>query len=413
MASSVKNLFFPLSAATVAFVAVSWLSAPTQLSATSARSARVTVGLGEDSPRSVSPTSTDQALDATQDAPSDSTSGLAEIRVSQWGADRPAIDVSIDGRPWASNLRSPATSDYLSVSAGRHRVVIAATDDIAGADEANGVGVDLRLESGARATLFPRPLGLRPGAVLVSDVIPKEVPDAAHLRVINLSEQQSTLWALSANGLEVTAEQRKSSGYVVIPTGTYTARISTSKTAPSIVDGISVTAAEGTIKTMLITDAGPSVEAVTLNDQRPGTNDVSSWPTIPTPDGTPPKASIPDTVAVTTAPISTRPSTDGTDTTSLSDRTEPSESTEPSDTTAPETTISSASGNTALTTVHAPVPGVTVPASLPPFATPDQLALDDRDRPRSSNDALIHALEGAGVALAVSEFVRRARRRNA
>ncbi len=415
MASPVKNVFFPLSAATVAFVAASWLSAPTQLSAASAAA-------------TTKPTTTFALLTSrsNNDAGSDAPTGFAELRVSQWGADRPAIDVSLDGQPWESNLRSSQIGTYISVKEGRHRVVIEAADDRPGADEAYGVSIDLRLESGARATLFPRPFGMTPGAVLVSDGIPKKVSGSAHLRVINLSEQQSTLWALSDNGLAVSADQRKSSGYMVIPTGTYTVRIAATKTTDPIIQNITISASDGEILTLVISDAGPSLDAMTVHDHRPDEH-TAPGPTLP-PLGTLPGdgdgTTVPGStrVAGTTLPDVALPDVALPDTslpdTSLPDTAVPDTTTPDTlpDTTTPDTTSpgtiprGTVSVTTPVSTVA--IDGGYVPTTLP-LTTPSQLALNDRGNSRSTGDALVNALEGAGVALAVSEFVRRARRRNA
>jgi Domain of unknown function (DUF4397) len=399
MASSVKNLFFPLSAATVAFVAASWLSAPSQLSATGARATKAAT-LAVDSSTSTPP--------STPGSLPDSPSGLAQIRVSQWAADRPAIDVSLDGKPWESNLRSPASGAYISVSAGRHRVVIAAADDKPGADETSGVSVDLRLESGARATLFPRPLGMTPGAILISDVIPKEVTELAHLRVINLSEQQSTLWAIGGKDLEVAADQRKSSGYVVAPIGEYTVRIASSKTADPIIQRVPISADQGDMVTVMITDAGPSIDAVAIKDHRTDSDHAGPGPTLPTDDSVP--DSVPEST-LTSTPDTTTPDTISPDTTTpdtISPDTTTPDTTTP-DTTTPDTTTPDTTSPDTTVSVNLR----SVPTSSSPLATPDQLALEDRGTSRSTGDALINALEGAGVALAVSEFVRRARRRSA
>ncbi len=333
------------------------------------------------------------ALNAPETA--SSTLRTAQLRVAQWGIDRAPIDVSLDMTPWASNMSPGSATSYLEVKSGRHKIYLAPADKTPGAQPESSSEVEVQLEPGSRATLFPRPLGTNPAAVLVSDALPPAAPNTGHVRVVNLSEQQGTLLVSSNRGVALSSERRKSTGFVAVSPGSHEVRIGTSGIAPFLREGFILNVPSGEVRTLIIMDAGPGIDAAVMNDARP----VQSLVPVTQP------------VETTQAPETTR----------APETAEPTAPTEPAETPAqavsnrPPVTrkpraepVDAIAGGTPPTAA-----GALVKAAAPTQQAGSELALTSADSTSNDFNLAVAGIQGAGLALALSELARRVRRRSA
>jgi Domain of unknown function (DUF4397) len=417
MPLQVKKFLLPMSAASLAFVAASFLGTPAKLGAV-AQPPQIT---------KIEAAQGNGSTSMTDSRPS--TTRFAQLRVSQWGPDRSPVDLSLDGRPWVSNVTTGLTSNYLAIPPGRHTVLIGPADQIGGAQFPNAAKVEIQLDSGSRATLFPRPVGMSPPAILVSDLTPPVAPGSAHVRVINLSEQQGTVWVSSNNGLQLTSERRRSTSYVLIEPGDHMIRVGTSPTGPYLSENSLLSVAADGVQSIVVADAGPGVEVTVIRETRgtPGesTTGVASTNTqAPSTVGNGTAAS--PTASPTSLSTSSPTASPGTNVESLPavDRVNtavPSTIAAARESETTETNISAEARRTAnspssIEPEAAQADPDETPASEIADGTVDQpnkneLALTDEEQSGLSQGQLLFAtLQGVGLTLAASEIIRRLRR---
>lgn len=416
MPLQVKKFLLPMSAASLAFVAASFLGTPAQLGAAAQPPATP-----KTEPAQVEAANADGPA-SNNDSPA-STTRFAQLRVSQWGPDRSPVDLSLDGRPWASNVTTGSTSNYLPIPPGRHTVLIGPADHIGGAQLPNAAKVEIQLDSGSRATLFPRPVGMSPPAILVSDLTPPAVSGSAHVRVINLSELQGTMWVSSDNGLQLTSERRRSTSYVVIEPGDHIIRVGTSPTGPYLSENSLLSVAADGLQSIVVADAGPGVEVTVIRDTRgaQGAQGASGAEVTDVPTNT----QAPSTIGISTnafpdTTVDSATTVDGVATAAPSTIAPPStsETTVADRATEPEATLpdlDDAPASTGPSDLAEPgdsgEPGSEIAATAEDQPSKNELALtDDRSSGLSQGQLLFATLQGVGLTLAASEIIRRLRR---
>lgn len=309
---------------------------------------------------------------ATASAQASASLPDAQLRLAHTSPDRVPLDLVIDGRARLFNVPPGATSGYLPILPGKRDLELRSADSSRPLAAAR---LEIQMNSGARATLFPLRAGAVPGAVLVPDMVPPVTENTAHVRFIHLRDDLPALW-VDINSNAMVAQPLRATAFTAVPPGPVTVHVRAVKGGPDIVAPAVTELGVGGAVSMLVLDGingQPQLVTVTDRSGRPVSAIAQS--TI-APSTTPPP---------TTTPATTSPST-----------------------VTPSTTVATPSPTT--TPNPAPTPVTARPVLATPTA-PAELALDPGTtlaRTHGLRD-ILRALGLMGVAMMVAEQLRRRR----
>jgi Domain of unknown function (DUF4397) len=137
----------------------------------------------------------------------------ALVRVAHMSGDGTPLAVLVNGEVLSPELAVGQKTSYLPV--GQRLVDVQLRDISSG--EAQNVSVR-QLGKGVHATVFPRPAGTRPAAILVIDNVPLARPDSAAIRFVHLSEGEDDLEVTTGNRLTA-VDRLRSTEFQFVSTG--------------------------------------------------------------------------------------------------------------------------------------------------------------------------------------------------
>ncbi len=229
----------------------------------------------------------------------------AQLRLAHTSPDRVPLDLVIDGRARLFNVPPGATSGYLPILPGKRDLELRSADSTR---PLASVRLEIQMNSGARATLFPLRSGAVPGAVLVPDIIPPAAENTAHVRFIHLRDDLPALW-VDINSIAMAAQPLRATAFTAVPPGPVTVHVRAVKGGPDIVAPAVTELGVGGAVSMLVLDGvngQPQLMTVTDRSGRPIAPAAPS-PTVTT-EAPPPQTARETTAAtpsVTPAPPST------------------------------------------------------------------------------------------------------------
>jgi hypothetical protein len=172
--------------------------------------------------------------------------------------------VMINGTPIGASVPLGTKSTYYSVRADRasgnkSSIVLTGTSG-------ESAEVEIGLKPGSAATLFPRPVGESPGAVVVADRNPTPVAGHALVRFVHLSERQQDL-QIKLGGRSITSLRLRSTAFEAFVPGRFDVRVqaagrtSAPGTEQNVLSEFALDVTDGMKYTVVLSDAQASTSA--------------------------------------------------------------------------------------------------------------------------------------------------------
>jgi Domain of unknown function (DUF4397) len=204
----------------------------------------------------------DSVAVATSSLPASVETKHAFVRVAHMSGNRTPLTVLVNGTVLSQELPVGQKTSYLPV--GQRLVDVVLRNTVS--DNSQTVSVR-QLGKGIHATVFPRPSGTRPAAILVIDNVPTARPQSAAIRFVHLSEDSDDLEVTTDN--RVTAIDRlRSTEFQFVSSGTQVMTVKTkpAEGAKSLLD-FQFEAIDQSALTFVLSD-GPTGLSVAVIDER-------------------------------------------------------------------------------------------------------------------------------------------------
>jgi hypothetical protein len=162
--------------------------------------------------------------------------------------------VAINGVGLEQPIELGAKSPYFSVLADR---ASGNKSSILLTHAGHASEVEIGLKPGSAATLFPRPTGQSPGAVVVADRNPTPVADHALVRFVHLSEQQKDL-TVSIDGRSINSLRLRATAFDAFAPGRFDVSVRTTSPDDSVISEFALEVTQDVMYTVVLSDAAPT-----------------------------------------------------------------------------------------------------------------------------------------------------------
>jgi hypothetical protein len=211
-------------------------SAPGSFGASTETTANSAVKAAADSTRVSSSSIPDEASGSTTPAPPSGEGsalvgtmipkGYGAFRVANMAGDRQPVQVQLRGLPASSEVPLGQKSTYQLVRAGRSEMDIVLTSGIRST-------IKLAMKEGSAATLFPRPSGSQPAAIVALDRLPESVGTGGLIRFVHLSERWRD-FGVVIESQTVAAKRLRVSGFAELTTGVHLVEVQDAATGVAL-----------------------------------------------------------------------------------------------------------------------------------------------------------------------------------